>query len=73
MWEGGEQLWYCPFCNKQTIKVFYRPSFRKMKAIRGSGQSGSKPVRSSAELTVLTDVCPNCGKTKKEIEPKLTY
>jgi hypothetical protein len=73
MWESGEQLWCCPFCQHQTIKVFFRKSFRKQKAIRGSGQSGTKPVRTNSELTVLSESCSFCGKTKKEIEPKLLY
>ena len=69
--ESGEQIWFCPFCQKQTIKVFYRPSFKKKITIRGSGQSGSKAVRTKPELTILSEKCSNCGKTKSEIEPKL--
>lgn len=64
-------MFYCPFCQKQTIKVFYRPSFKKRISIRGSGQSGSKGVTTNPEITMLSTSCSNCGKTEKEIAPLL--
>ncbi|VVB70057.1 Uncharacterised protein [uncultured archaeon] len=73
MWQEAFQTWYCPFCQQQTIKVHFIPSAKIRKATRGSGQSGSVMTKRNPNLTILTDSCSNCGKTKEEIEPKLLY
>jgi len=73
MWTTGDQTWCCPFCQKQTIKVFYRPTHGEMRTSRGSGVSNSFSVKKKAELIILSETCSNCGKTKKEIEPELGY
>jgi hypothetical protein len=68
---GGEQFWYCPFCQKQTIKVFYYPKHREVRRISGTGQSGSQTIHKNPRLIVLSEKCSSCGKTKNEIEPLL--
>jgi len=71
MFEQAQQTWCCPFCQKKTISVHYIPRHREVKTIRGSGQSASKNVYKNPDLTILSETCSNCGKTKKEIEPLL--
>ncbi len=67
----GEQIWYCPFCQKQTIKVHYNPSHRAFKTARGSGVSNTISVHKNQSVTMLSENCSNCGKTQKEIAPRL--
>ncbi|VVB69977.1 Uncharacterised protein [uncultured archaeon] len=65
-WESAEQTWYCPFCQQQTIKVIFRPSRKQVTRSKAL-------VKKNPSLTILTDKCSNCGKTKEEIEPQLMY
>jgi hypothetical protein len=68
---GGEEYWYCPFCQKQTIKVFYNPKHKEVTRTSGTGTSGNETRYRSRKLIMLSEKCSNCGKTKKEIEPLL--
>ena len=71
MWESAEQTWYCPFCQKQTIKVHHIPRHREIRTHRGSGQSETRSYSKNPDVTMLSETCSNCGKTRKEIEPLL--
>lgn len=61
----------CPFCHKGQIKIRHEEGMVSYRMTR-SAAAGSKPVkfRTSDRYYVLED-CPNCGKTKKEIQEKL--
>jgi len=72
-WQSGDQTWCCPFCQKQTIKVFYRPAHSEGGKSRGSGVTSHFSVKKNPELIILSEKCTACGKTKKEIEPELGY
>ncbi len=62
----------CPFCNKGKIKVLYKPSMIRFTA-SSSASVGTKrkAFRTQEKYEVLVNKCPNCGKTKKEIEKRL--
>lgn len=60
----------CPFCNKGEIVVMTIPEHYDMTTSRIS--SGSKKIpRFHEERIDVHEKCPNCGKTKKEIEKAL--
>ena len=60
----------CPFCSKKTIKVFIRPPYRGFKTARGSGVSNTFQVTVEGQYKVLNG-CPECGKSKTEVEKAL--
>lgn len=62
----------CPFCNVGDINIIYSPATKKLEK---GPWGGSKPaVRSTTEKTeVITEKCPNCSKSKKEIEKVLKH
>lgn len=67
---GSEVMMYCPFCQKQTIKVLEKPSYKSFGKSRGSGVSSSFSTTVKGQYIVLNG-CPNCGKGKKEVEKGL--
>lgn len=61
----------CPFCEKVKIKVRYKPSV-KMKKRSITATLGSRyNLKISKEIYEVLEDCPNCGKTRKEIEKRL--
>ena len=68
---GGEEIWYCPFCQKQTIRVFHNPRHKEIKVARGNGRTGNQTVHKNRKLIMLSEKCSACGRDKKEIEPLL--
>jgi len=64
-------LYPCPFCDKETIEVILRPSYKAAKSSQ-SAAAGSKTTwrRIDEEIILLSDECSNCGKTAREIERK---
>jgi len=64
-------IYPCPFCDKETILVLYRPSYKAARRSRSAGAGGKTTWRRVSEgITILVDKCPNCGKTAREIERK---
>jgi len=62
----------CPFCEKGTIKVLHRPPV--LKEMRKSPWGGcKKSYKMSKEIYEILNDCPNCGKSKKEIEKRLKH
>jgi hypothetical protein len=61
----------CPFCDKETLEVIYRPSYKTAKRSQ-SAAAGSKTTwrRVPESIILLSERCSNCGKTAKEIEKK---
>ncbi|MEM3368469.1 MAG: hypothetical protein QW193_04335 [Nitrososphaerales archaeon] len=64
-------IYPCPFCDKETLEVLYRPSFKAAKRSQ-SAAAGSKTTwrRVDEGITLLLEKCPSCGKTAREIERK---
>lgn len=60
----------CPFCNKGDIEITYIPfSTKTKKGPWGGYKSGVTEV--SDNTIIHTEKCPNCGKSKKEIQKNL--
>ena len=57
----------CPFCNEGKIEVLIVQDTKRL--VKGPW-GGNKPevVSSMGKMEILSKECPNCGKTKKEIE-----
>jgi ribosomal protein L44E len=63
----------CPFCNKQTIQILHSPEVYSTQTIRVGSNRKTIPNLTPAKDQVLTLKCPNCGKSKKEIEYALIH
>ena len=66
----GESEIECPFCHKGKIKMFHKEGHLQPSFSRISAKSAVKYHRVPDTYEVLED-CPNCGKTKKEIQKLL--
>jgi sarcosine oxidase delta subunit len=64
-------IYPCPFCDKETLEVIYRPDYKAAKRSQ-SAAAGSKTSwrRVGEGIILLSEKCPNCGRTAKEIERK---
>jgi sarcosine oxidase delta subunit len=60
----------CPFCN-QKIKVLHREETFRMERARAASNTKIIPKRIAEKYEILVEKCPNCGKSKKEIEKAL--
>ena len=61
----------CPFC-KAKISVLYKPSMiRFTSSSSASAGTKRKAFRTQEKYEIIPDKCPNCGKSKKEIEKAL--
>lgn len=60
----------CPFCKKATVKMFHKEGYRQASTSRISGKSATTFTTVPDTYEVLED-CPNCGKTRKQIQKKL--
>lgn len=65
-----KEIWECPFCNTETIKVAIRPATMLVK--RTGMRSGRKTqrIRFKGEIIILSEECSNCKKQRKEIIEK---
>jgi hypothetical protein len=65
-----EEWLECPFCKRGVIKFLYKPSVYSAK--RTSCRAGKSTTirKSSEEVIISTDKCPECGKMAEEIEKK---
>ena len=66
----GETEIECPFCKKAKVRMFHKEGYYQAKVSRIS--AGAKTTYHWVPDTyeVLED-CPNCGKSKKEIQKAL--
>ena len=62
----------CPFC-KAKLKVLYKPSMLQFHVSRVAAKTARTPYKTQEKYEILVDKCPNCGKSKKEIEHALTH
>ena len=60
----------CPFCKKGTIQFLYKPSVYSAKRTSCRAGRSTKMSKSSEEVVITTEKCPECGKTAEEIEKK---
>lgn len=59
----------CPFCDT-PIKAMYKPFL--IRELKKTTWGGNKPsFKRDKELLIVIEDCPNCKKTKKEIEEAL--
>ena len=61
----------CPFCEKGDITTLYTP--RMMVTSYGRAGHSKKAMNyfKDEKYEILSEKCPNCGKSKKEIEKAL--
>ena len=62
--------WSCPFCDKGIIEILIRPSVLSAKRAACRAGRSTSWHRTKEEIVILTKSCPNCGKSKEEIEKK---
>jgi len=67
MFESGKADIECPFCHKVGIGCFRIPVHREPHTSRISGKSATRYFSVPEKVNILSG-CPNCGKTKNEIQ-----
>ena len=63
----------CPFCKERVIKLMHSPETYGSHTIMVGSNRKTIPKLTPAKDEVLTQFCPNCGKSKKEIETALKH
>lgn len=66
-----ELLIDCPFCEKAKIKVRHKPSVTTRKLSKTATFGSRYNLIKTKEIYQVLEDCPNCKKTKKEIEKRL--
>ena len=66
-YQSGKTVMQCPFCKQQAVQCFHRPAYSQAKTSRISGGSKITYTRIPETYEVCGN-CPNCGKTKREIQ-----
>jgi len=61
-----EKIIECPFCHRNTIKAFYKPSFLQAKTSRISAGAKTQYYR-VPETYEIRSGCPSCGKRLEEV------
>jgi rubredoxin len=63
----------CPFCKVGKLKVLYKPSMINFTNSRSaSAGTKRKAYRTPEKQEILSEKCPNCGRSKKEIEKAIS-
>lgn len=63
----------CPFCENGDIATLYQPRTMVMRRSSCSAKTAYSPFFKDPVTKVLSEKCPICGKTKKEIEDALKH
>ena len=59
----------CPFCDT-SIKALYKPALKR--ELKKTTWGGNKPtITTDKEILIVIEDCPNCKKTKNEIQKAL--
>ena len=58
----------CPFCHQEVLEILWWPSHKAAHTSRSAIAKNTKWSRKSEGHVLLSEKCPNCGKTDKEIE-----
>lgn len=61
----------CPFCDEGIIEYLFKPRLTTRRQVRSAVAKGLSWKKSKAEYIWVTEKCPKCGKSIKEIEKKL--
>lgn len=61
----------CPFCNEGNIVTMYTPKTLIQKYARAASNRKRVIYYKDEKYVLVSDKCPNCGKTRKEIEKAL--
>ena len=61
----------CPFCEKADIVSLHIPGTMVTKYGRASSNTRAITYYKNERYVLISEKCPNCGKTKKEIEKRL--
>ena len=60
-----------PFCKERTIKVMHKEQTFSTKRTRIRSEHATKLIKEHEKNDIFSEKCPNCGKSKKEIEKAL--
>lgn len=58
----------CPFCEEEALDILWWPSHKSVSVSRSAVARSTTRRREAEGHVLLSDQCPNCGKTKSEIE-----
>jgi len=58
----------CPFCGKNVIKVLHKEQTFSIQKTRCRAGRSNENIRSPEKYEILSDKCPSCGRSRKEIE-----
>jgi len=58
----------CPFCEQEILEILWWPSHKAARVSRSAIAKNTTWRRKSEGHVLLSEKCPNCGKTKKDIE-----
>ena len=61
----------CPFCKQKNIKVIHREETFSAKVTRINAGRSTKMIKNPESYEVISDKCPNCGKSRIELEKAL--
>ena len=68
---GSYEELSCPFCDNGRIQAWYIPGNFSFKTAMAAHTRKSIPVKSADLWIIKSEKCPNCNKTKEEIEKEL--
>ena len=63
----------CPFCGKKCIKSLHTPESYKESVAYAASCRRRIPKLIKEKNEILVEKCPNCSKSKKEIEKALKH
>jgi len=58
----------CPFCEQEVLEILWWPSHTAANVSRSAIAKNTTWSKKPEGHILLSEKCPNCGKTKKEIE-----
>lgn len=58
----------CPFCEKEVLEIMWWPGHTAASVSRSAVAKSTKWAKKPEGHILLSEKCPNCGKSKKEIE-----
>jgi len=57
----------CPFCHKETLEALTWPAHTEPRKSRSAVAKSTTAVRKSEGFELMSEKCPNCGKSASEI------
>ena len=68
---GEKRTIKCPFCKEGNIETLYFEREQVSRVARAAGNSKTITYMKDPRTEVISEKCPNCGKSKREIEKRL--